>query len=882
MGDRGTLRCLPEDLSTHGDRPALLELHDDEVRETSYERLADESRDVARAVVALGIERGEHVALLAEASADWITVCLGLLRRGAVPVPIDTQFEDESLERVLSDADVGVVLTDESRRPRLDEIGFDGRVLRIDDRDSWGDAAASPDTELPDPPRADDVALLFFTSGTTGPPKGVPLHHRNLSFQADAIEGSDVLSPDDRILLPLPLHHVYPLVVGVLVPLSLGLTIVLPESLAGGKFLRALERTGATIIVGVPRLYEGLRDSLETRVRSVPWPLGPGLRGVIAATTWLRSRTGIDAGRVLLKPLRRRLGPELRVLASGGSPLDPDLARFLNGLGFDVAIGYGLTETAPLLTINPPGSRRVASVGKPLPEVDVRIDTDAGEDDEAGEILVRGPGVFSGYLDRERETDEVFTEDGWYRTGDLGALDDDGYLYVRGRKSTMIVTASGENLRTEALEEAYAEHPQIAEIGILQVDDELVAVVRPEPSEMDEGSVEDAVAAALDEASGSMPSYQHLGAHRITSKPLERTRLGKIQRHELRERYRALGRDEGEEDASPVAIDDMSVSDRELLRDDTARQVWDMLARRHSDQPLRPDSHMRTELGVDSLGWLDLSMDIAHETGLELEEEQIADIETVRDLLEVASESRRSDGDPNAPLEDPESVLTDEQERWLRRPSSTQRRAARIAWGANRLMMRLAFRVRADGTEQIEGGPFVIAPNHTSFLDPFAVGATLPPAILADTHWGGWTGYTLRNRVFRAVSRLVGVVPVDPERAMISSLAFGAAALREGRHLVWFPEGERSRDGRLQELRPGIGAILEAIEGVRVVPVAIDGAFEAWPRGRSWPRPRRIEVRYGAPVSANELEERGEGDSRRDRIVDGLARVMTELGDADE
>ena len=883
MEERETLRCLPDDLEQHGEKPALLVPHGDDVHAISYRQLADESCEVARAALALGIERGDHVALLAAAGPAWITVCLGLLRAGAVPVPLDTQIENETLERVLHDANVEVVLVDEAQHARLEEIGVEVQGLRIDDRSSWPRAlegrAPKSDSDLPEAPSADDVALLFFTSGTTGPPKGVPLRQRHLRFQVDAVEGTDVLFSDDRLLLPLPLHHVYPLVIGVLVPLSLGASIVLPESLSGGDFLRAVERTGATIIIGVPRLYSGLRESLEARIRSAPWPARLGLRAVIGATTRLRATTGLNAGRVLLKPLRRRLGEELRVLASGGSPLDPDLGRFLQGLGFDVAIGYGLTETAPLLTINPPGTRRMASVGPPLPEVDLRIDPDAAEGEgDVGEILARGPGVFSGYLNLEDETRESFTDDGWVRTGDLGRFDDDGYLYVKGRKSTMIVTASGENLRTEALEESYAEHDSIAEIGVLQVDTQLAAVVRPEPSAVDDSSesVEDAVATALDEASRSMPSYQRLDTHRVTSKPLERTRLGKIRRHKLRERFEALGED-GDEAAHPIAVADMSARDRELLRDDTTRGVWDLLARRFPDQPLEPDSDVRMQLGIDSLGWLDLSMDIARETGVELREEQIARIDTVRDLLEIADESHRSDGDPDVPLDEPESVLTDEQQRWLERPTAARRRAARVAWGSNRLAMRAAFRVRASGTDQLEGAPLVFAPNHTSFLDPFVVGATLPADLLARTHWGGWTGFTLRNRLFRAVSRLVGVVPVDPERSMISSLAFAVAALRRDRHLVWFPEGERSRDGELRRIRPGIGALLETVDAARVVPVAIDGAFEAWPPHHRWPRPRRIAVTYGEPVSAQELERHGAGDNRRDRIVDGLGRMMAEM-----
>jgi long-chain acyl-CoA synthetase len=193
--------------------------------------------------------------------------------------------------------------------------------------------------------------------------------------------------------------------------------------------------------------------------------------------------------------------------------------------------------------------------------------------------------------------------------------------------------------------------------------------------------------------------------------------------------------------------------------------------------------------------------------------------------------------------------------------------------------MRVAFRARARGKTPPASGPLLITPNHTSFLDPFVLAATLPPEVRLQTFWGGWTGWAYRNAVFRGFSRLGRVIPIDPRRTMVSSLAFAKAALDRERILVWFPEGERSRDGELLPLRPGIGMLLEHASDVTVLPVAITGAFEAWPRGTRLPRPRRITVRYGEGVSVEALRDRGSGDSDRDRILDGLRSAMLDLQD---
>jgi long-chain acyl-CoA synthetase len=613
----------------------------------------------------------------------------------------------------------------------------------------------------------------------------------------------------------------------------------------------------------------------------------------------MRRQVGLDVGKVLMHPLRERLGPRLRVLASGGAPLDPDLAHKLEGMGWRIAIGYGLTETAPLLTLKPPDGKKLGSVGRPVPGIDVRIDPSAlpdedperrkeghwtGEPHVEGEILARGPGVFSGYRNLPKETEEAFTEDGWFRTKDLGYFDEDGYLYVTGRASTLIVTEGGKNVQPEEVEEAYLEDPVVREAGVLQKDGRLVAVIMPDLDEIRRrsGEIDRAIRQAVEEGSRRLPSYQRISDYAITRQPLERTQLGKLRRHLLEDRFdRAKkGEEDSGEAVGPIPIEKMSEKDRALFENLAARRVWQLLADRYSDRNLTPDTSPQLDLAVDSLGWVDLTLEIAESTGVELSEEAIGNIYTVRDLLnEVAEQASAGGGGPPQalPLELPEEVLSEEQKRWLRPLGPAESAVAKGMFAVNRALARKVFQLQVEGAEHLpKEGPFILAPNHISFLDPFAVAAALDYRRLRRTYWAGRVGVAFGNPFTRLVSRLAQAVPIDSHRAVFSSLAFGAVVLKSQKSLIWFPEGHRSPTGELQPFKPGIGMLLDRYP-VPVVPVFIRGTHEAMPPGRVWVQPKKVTVIFGKPLDPHELEQQGEGDQPQSRIVHALHEHVAQM-----
>src|SRR5918998_1631027 len=906
MSEPRTLQSFMETLSERGDRPAVLALHKEEIEHWSYAELADHAGRLARSLAERGVGRGYHVALQAGNSPEWIAACLAVIWTGAVVVPLDVQMGDAMLVHALEDSGAGLIFTTAEGAGRLERLDTESAPVPIlldageEDERSWRRLLSDGDVEPPEL-ESEDLAALFYTSGTTGTAKGVPLSHGNLAFQLDTLLDADLLTDDDRILLPLPLHHVYPFVIGMLTPLYAGLPIIMPHGLTGPQLVRALNEGEITLIVGVPRLYDALYSGIEERIKSGS-RLGARLfEASVGLNVWLRQRTGLRIGQPLMRPLRKRFGPSLRVLASGGAALDPELAWKLEALGWRVAVGYGLTETSPILTLNPPDGKKLESAGRPISDVEVRIDPSVVPDEsegggerrksrtdepgEEGEILARGPNVFAGYRNMPEETAEVLTDDGWYRTGDLGYLDDDGYLYVTGRASTLIVTEGGKNVQPEEVEELYEAHPVIREIGVLQRDGRLVAVIVPDPGEVrqrEEGDVEEAIREAVQEEAKRLPSYQRLSDYAINREPLEYTQLGKLRRHLLEDRYdRAKeGEEDGEGAAGPIPVEEMSEEDREVLKDPVAERVWELLARRYSDIRLTPDTSPQLDLGVDSMEWVNLTMEIGESAGVELDEEAIDDIDTVRDLLrEVAEASESDEGSSGAsPLEQPEEVLDEDQKRWLEPLGPGESVLARGLFLLNRALMRGPFRLEVEGFENLpEKGSFVVAPNHVSYLDSFAVAAALDYWLLRRTYWAGWTGAAFGNPLTRLVSRLAQVVPIDPERAGVSSLAFGAAVLSRGKNLVWFPEGERSRDGKLQPFKPGIGMLLNHFR-VPVVPVSIRGTYEAMPRGKALVRPAKITVVFGQPLDVQDLiAHQGEDGQPWDQILQALRERVAEL-----
>jgi long-chain acyl-CoA synthetase len=366
-----------------------------------------------------------------------------------------------------------------------------------------------------------------------------------------------------------------------------------------------------------------------------------------------------------------------------------------------------------------------------------------------------------------------------------------------------------------------------------------------------------------------MPSYERITDFALTAQPLPRTQIGKLRRHLLPDLY-----DRAKSAGGPVEEATLSDEDRALLERTPADQVWAWLQKRFKGTRLSLDTSPELDLGLDSFEWMSLAMELQERFGFRLTEEDLAGISSLRTLLQKVQEAADS-GQIEALGE---GELGVEQERWLQPRGPALQLFARLFFMANYAVMRGLFRVRADGLEHVpEEGPFLITPNHTSYLDPFAIAAVLSWRQLQQVYWAGWSGLLFRGPLTRAFSRITQVVPVDPERGLTSTLQFARAILSRGRALTWFPEGERSRDGKLERFLPGAGLLIQKTRAP-AVPVLITGAYEAWPVTRALPRLHPIRLRFGAPLQLADSEPEGDDADGPERIAERLREAVVALG----
>jgi long-chain acyl-CoA synthetase len=857
--------------------PAVIAFREEGSETWDSATVADKALRLARGLRDAGVGRGERVALWAPNSAVWIVAALAVLMAGGVVVPIDDLVDAEQLDAALVSSAARLIFT---TAHHLEACGETLRSLRVilvdaDQCDGWpatgwlallGERTA----DLP-APAPDEPALLSWTSGTTGSPKAFLLTHRNIATNVEALQKLNVVGARDRALLPLPLHHAYPFIVGMLTTLTIGTAIVLPGGTTGPLLVRAMREADVTTIIGVPRLYDAIWTALETRLATRGWTVRLLWRALLQSASLVQRSTGLRLGRLLFAPVRRGIAARLRLLVSGGSRLEKKTEERLEALGWTVLSGYGLAETASLFTGNRPGARRAGSVGRPLADGQIRIASP--DEDGIGEIELHGSSITKGYLDSPEANQEGFTADGWYRTGDLGFADRDGFLFVTGRAKEVLVLGGGKKVAPEDLEPIYGGAPEIAEMAVLEDKGALVALVRPDREKLhDRGAtnLHDGIRVILAEKARDLPSWQRLSGFALTDQPLPRTRLGKYRRFMLPALYTEALAGGARRAAHALTPEDMA-----LLSDPTAEAVWALLRERYPGEALDLDVDLALDLNVDSFGWMEIAVALEDRLEIHLSETDIAGIQTIRELLRLAIERRSGVGAP--PLEEP--AMATDFERWLA-PTSVLLTALSVAlYALNRLLMRGLFRLRVTDTATLPlAGAFVITPNHVSDLDGLAIAAALPWSQFRRLYWAGDVVRMFSNPLNRLFCRAMHVFPVDANHpgAVLES---ARRVLKKGQVQVWFPEAWRSPDGRLQRFLPGIGQLLLR-SGAPAVPAYIDGAFEALPRGRRIPRLRQITVVFGHLEPVDMLRAAGTGRTDEERISAALRERVGALGAA--
>ncbi len=841
------------------ERVAMQIKQGDRYQPYTYGELARQVQGLAASLIELGVQPGDRVAILAETRPEWAIVYLSIVTVGAIAVPLDIQMAEEEIALILPDSASRIVFASARTSPLVKYLPPDVRVVNMDfameahqlacdELVAQGLQKERVDVGV----KLDDVASLLYTSGTTKRPKGVLLTHRNFVSNAKALMSSGLAGQEDNFLVVLPLHHAYPFMTAFLVPLLLGARMTFLQSLKGPDLLQCLRETQITMLVGVPQVFAMIRRAIfEELGRRPPWVrvMAPTLLALSGLT---RQHTGWNMGRTLFAPVHRRFGESLRLLCSGGAKLDPQVAKDLTRLGFTIREGYGLTETSPVVSFTPLVGSKTGSVGRPISNVGVRI---VNPDEQGiGEVAVSGPNVMKGY-DRDPAATADAIRHGWVHTGDVGSLDRDGYLFLTGRAKELIVTPGGKNIIPDELEAQYQRSQAIAELCLIGIQREgeegesLHAAVVPNFDYLKAQKIHDGPSYIKNELARialTLPPYKRIMGVSIITEPLPRTRLGKIQRHLV-----AALVESGRSRRQQKLV--LSKADQELLATETARDVLATLALLLPPRKeINPGDHLDLDLGLDSLKRVELLASLEKQFG-PLPESLAAEVVTVRELIEklnVLEHARPEAAEPHRPWREileipPPRAVT---KALLAVPGLQDRVATTLAMALMEGAFRIAFGLRVKGQEHVpEQGPFLLAANHLSYLDPFVLLSAVPRSVSARLFALGWEPY-FRSSFGTWVARVGHVIPVGRETPMLTVLRASAAVLRAGKGLLVFPEGQRSIDGRLLPFKKGIG-VLACELGVPVVPVSIKGSYEAWPTQAKGPRPAKITVRFGNSIT---------------------------------
>ncbi|HVR61272.1 MAG TPA: AMP-binding protein [Polyangia bacterium] len=853
----------------------------------NYADLQELATRVGVFLVGEEVAPGDRVLLYARNAPEWSMAYFGVLKAGAAVVPVaheSTAAEIVNIARASGAA--GILIGDDllDKRPDLKrslrEAGLAAKIWPFQTVFALPDLAVEQQRaqSLHRRVNPDTVASLIFTSGTTGKPKGVMLTHRNFTFMVSELSKVFEFGVSDGMLSVLPLHHTFEFSTGLLVPLAHGAQVTYLAELTGELIASTLKKGHVTAIVGVPALWDLMRRRVLQRFSDRSPLLETLMKGLMTANYELRSRTKLDLGLLFFLPIHEGFGGRIRYLISGGSALPSEVMKTFYGMGFSFFEGYGLTETAPVLTVTSPKKKpMVGSVGQPLPGLEVKIDSpDAGG---VGEVIARGRNVMAGYWEDQPATDAAVV-DGWFHTGDLGRFDENGNLFLVGRSKEIIVDSNGKNVYPDEIEDLYRDSRFIKDLSVVGLSDgaaEHVACAVQPAYDAEAGlSAADVVArvdAHFRKVSAELPFWKRVKTLHIWEGELPRTTTRKVKRREVVAELARRARKSG--DAGVAAIDGAREATSvawlgDIIATVSGRPRGEVQAQSRFDQ-----------LGFDSLMYAELvgaleAAGVAIPDGFDVT--AVADVAALHDALargrvgggalERAGREQRAGA----------AAASDE----IDVPPAVARVGRRGLALAQRLFYKRVLDTDVRGANHIpQHTNFLAAANHCSHLDMGLVKVALGPAGRDITSLAA-ADYFFRNKYRRAYfSQFTNLVPMERSGSIRRSMDTAQEVLRRGKSMVVFPEGTRSLNGELADFLPSLGYLALRAE-VGILPAYVSGTYEALPKGAAIPKARQLGVAFGPFLPIERLKEITDGLPAQEawRLVSAyVQRIVENLRD---
>lgn len=825
-------------------------------------------------------EPGARCAILAENHPRWVIAFLGIIAAGCTAVPLDTAFHADQVAKLLKDSGASLVFSD-LKHLAITQQAVGNFAVKIvvtnpgasSDENSGASTgldsifAVDPDNFTPRAVDQQSVASLLYTSGTTADPKGVMLTHANLLGEVDAVSAWAEIGPNDAILGVLPLFHVLSQMANLLLPLTKGARAVYLETLNTTELIRALSEREITAFAVVPQFFYLIHERIFKEAAKRGAMARLAFRALTKLNRGLR-KVGVNAGPLFFSRVHRIFGRKMRYLVTGGSRFDPQIGRDFYALGIDVLQAYGLTETTGGAFVNSPQDNVIGSVGRPLRGVEGKIlDPQPQESGPSvGEIAIRGTLIMKGYWNRPDATAEVL-KNGWLHTGDLGYFDFQGNLFITGRQKEVIVLSNGKNVYPEEIESYYLKSPFIKEICVLGLEgrlgdpcsERLHAVIVPDFDALKARKIvntKEVIRFDIEGLSAKIASTKRIGSYEIWQEELPRTTTRKIKRFEVAKRVRAKqeSRESGRqnEDSESSAQKPLTGEETTWLESPNVSRAIRRIREAARNKPglIRPDNNLELDLGLDSMQRVELLVALEQELGGDVEESQLAGIYTVRELVDAVIESA-SAGRAHAPFAGWDAILeeapTDPEILALTNPRPFAERFWFVVSRMAQIFCRLAFGLEVHGIEKLPPkGPFIISSNHQSYIDPVVLASVFPWSLFRNSFAVG-TSEIFGSGFMRHLARWLRVVVLDPDANLIPAMRAGAFGLRHRRVLILYPEGERSIDGAPKIFKKG-AAILSIHTQVPIIPVAIDGFYDSWPRGKSFQRFAPLKIVIGDAI----------------------------------
>ncbi len=755
------------------------------------------------------------IAIFSENRPEWAYAFFSAWKNKSVAVPIDYLATPEEIAYILNDCRAEIIFTSSSSfsvlKEAVKQVNYEIKIYVFEELLYDLGTYKSDELNFAD---NDDTAVIIYTSGTTGSPKGVMLSFDNLSVNiAGVTEHVLIFNEYRNVLALLPFHHIFPLMGTLIIPLSAGAKIAFSPSMTSEDIISTLQKNKIAIIIGVPRLYSAIAMGILAQINKS-----------IIAKTFFRLAKVINSrkfSKTIFKKVHAKFGGNVEYMVCGGAKLDEEIARIFKTLGFEMLEGFGMTETAPMITFTRPGKWKIGSAGQLLPGLDVKTLN--------GEIIVRGRCVMKGYYNRPEETAQVI-KDGWLYTGDLGHVDNEGYIYITGRSKEIIVLSNGKNINPEEIENKIKLQSEfVSEVGVFMRNDSLTAAVCPDFIKLKEKTVHNLEELfrweVIDKYNKSAAPYKKITKFVLCKNELPKTRLGKIQRYKLSAIVETDKTKKKKDNYAPE-YEEYSVI-RDFLKEQKKSEI-------------EPDDHFEIDLGLDSLDKVNLQVFLESTFGIKVHDDIFIHHPTVEKLSLFMKEKKNK--------------LSVESVKWaeifkekidLKLPRSwfTQN----LFKNTSKIFFRFYFRIKGEGTENIPNGPFIITPNHQSFFDGLFVSVFLKNKVMKNTYFYAKEKH-VRNKFIKALADRNNVIVMDINRDLKQSLQKLAAVLKSGKNIIIFPEGTRTYTGQIGEFKKSF-AILSRELNVPVVPVSINGANLALPRGSIFPRPwKKINVKFLRPI----------------------------------